>query len=92
MFRDICQKAGGDLAVVSDQSIQFYLRDWHKLYKKPFWIGLSDLVIIKLVLRIVFIVYSYYEFKNGDDGTLGWATGHPAIPSNYWNPGQPKFM
>lgn len=42
--RDSCLSEGGDLAVVNEPYIQSFLKDEYKLYKKRFWIGLSDLV------------------------------------------------
>ena len=42
--RETCLNEGGDLIVVTDIQTQDYLRDWLKVYKKSFWIGLSDIV------------------------------------------------
>jgi hypothetical protein len=41
---DECLNQGGDLVVVKNSQTQDYLRDLLKIYKKPVWIGLSDLV------------------------------------------------
>ena len=72
---------------------QDYLRDWLKVYRKSFWIGLSDIVNIIYGIVWIHINFNFKNLKVKDDGIFQWVDS-TSFSSNqlYWASLQPQYM